>query len=217
MYAWPPLAYSISDDEEAGRFYGLITTYYALIAGWIVAGLTLESRWILRLLTQHSYFDAYKAVPWVALGWAMYGLWVILLVVAGRANITTRNFPAAFAGFLTNIVLLVVLVPHLGIAGGGLALAGAYVVMLAVMHALVRRRFKVAFEWRRLALIVAIVGGLTVAGELVLPTHGFAGFISRAAVFVAIPGAMYLAGFAHEQELTQIRSLVSWARSRRSS
>jgi O-antigen/teichoic acid export membrane protein len=214
MYAWPPLAYSISDDEEAGRFYGLMTTYYALVAGWIVAGLTLESRWILRLLTTHKYFDAYKAVPWVALGWAMYGLWVILLVVAGRANITTRNFPAAFAGFATNLVLLIVLVPKIGIAGGGLALAGAYVVMLSVMHTLVRRRFKVAFEWRRLGLIILIMGGLTAAGDVVLPTHGFAGFASRAAAFLAIPALMYLAGFAHKQELAQARAMVGWARAK---
>jgi O-antigen/teichoic acid export membrane protein len=145
----------------------------------------------------------------------MYGLWVILLVVAGRANITTRNFPAAFAGFATNIVLLLLLVPRLGIAGGGIALVGAYVVMLAVMHALVRRKFRVAFEWRRLALIVVIMGGLTVAGELLLPTHGAVGFVTRAAVFLAIPGVMYLAGFAHDEELAQIRGLVRWARAKR--
>jgi O-antigen/teichoic acid export membrane protein len=211
MYAFPPLAYSVKDDAEAARLYGLVATYYALITGWIIVGLTLESRWILRLL-QGSYFGAYKAVPWVALGWAMYGFWVILLVVAGRAKVTTRNFPAAFAGLVTNIILLVVLVPRLGIAGGGIALAGAYVVMLGVMHLLVRRAFKVAFEWRRLALIVLIMGGAAAAGELLLPTHGFAGFVTRAAVFALVPVAMYFAGFAHEQELAQLRGLIERVR-----
>ncbi len=28
QYAWPPLAYSVSDDREAARLYGLVTTYY---------------------------------------------------------------------------------------------------------------------------------------------------------------------------------------------
>jgi len=28
-----------------------------------------------------------RALPWVALGWALYGLWVVFLVVAGRANV----------------------------------------------------------------------------------------------------------------------------------
>jgi len=98
QYAWPPLAYSVSDDAEAKRLYGLVATYYALISGWAVAGLSLEARWILRLLAAPRFFEAYQAVPWLSLGWAMYGLWVVLLVIAGRARVTRRNLPAALAG-----------------------------------------------------------------------------------------------------------------------
>ncbi len=214
MYAWPPLAYSIKDDDEAARFYGLMTTYWVLVSGWVVAGIALEGRWMLRLLVKHTYFSAYRAMPWVALGWAMYGLWVILLVVAGRANVTTRNFPAALAGLVTNVLLLVLLVPKIGIAGGGLALAGAYVVMLGVMHLLVRRAFKVVFEWRRLAQIILIMGGLAAAGDLALPTHGAVGFLARAAVFAAIPALLFATGFAHQQELTRARGALTWLRAK---
>ncbi|MGH2927069.1 MAG: lipopolysaccharide biosynthesis protein, partial [Solirubrobacteraceae bacterium] len=67
QYAWPPLAYSISDDAEAGRLYGLVTTYYLLVCGWVVAALALLGRWILRLLAAPAFFGAWKALPWVAL------------------------------------------------------------------------------------------------------------------------------------------------------
>ena len=50
QYAWPPLAYSVTDDAEAARLYGLVTTYYVLVSGWVVAGLALLGRWVLRLL-----------------------------------------------------------------------------------------------------------------------------------------------------------------------
>ena len=106
QYAWPPLAYSVSDDREAARLYGLVTTYYVLVSGWVVAGLALLGRWVLRLLAAPAYFGAYSALPWVALGWAMYGLWVVFLVIAGRAKVTTRNFPAAIAGLAANVILL---------------------------------------------------------------------------------------------------------------
>ena len=104
QYAWPPLAYSVTDDREAGRLYGLVTTYYLLVSGWVVAGLALEGRWVLRLLAAPAFYEAYKALPWVALGWAMYGLWVVFLAVAGRAKVTERNFPAAIAGLAANVV-----------------------------------------------------------------------------------------------------------------
>src|SRR6516165_4419361 len=115
QYAWPPLAYSVTDDAEASRLYGLVTTYYLFVSGMVVAGLALLGRWVLRLLAAPSFFDAYKALPWVALGWALYGLWVVFLVIAGRAKVTTRNFPAALAGLIANLALLVTLVPPLGI------------------------------------------------------------------------------------------------------
>ena len=209
QYAWPPLAYSITDDAQARRLYGLVTTYYLLISGWVVAGLALLGRWVIRLLTAHAFFGAYRALSWVALGWALYGLWVVFLVIAGRANVTTRNFPAALAGLAANVVLIVLLVPSLGIAGAGIALCGAYVVMLGVMYALTRTAFEVAFEWRRLGQLVLVVGGITVLGELLLPTHGLLGFLARLAAFLVIPPALYVTGFAHAQELAQLRALIA--------
>ena len=208
QYAWPPLAYSVTDDSEAARLYGLVTTYYVLISGWVVAGLALGGRWVVRLLTAPSFYDAYKALPWVALGWAMYGLWVVFLVIAGRAHVTTRNFPAAIAGLAANVVLLLVLVPPLGIAGAGIALCGAYVAMLGVMHMLTRKLFEVAFEWRRLAHIVLVMGGIAAIGDLVLPTHGAVGLLSRIAAFLAIVPLLYLTGFAHPQEVGNLRRVL---------
>ena len=215
QYAWPPLAYSVTDDREAARLYGLVTTYYLLVSGWVVAGLALQARWILRLLAAPAFYPAYKALPWVALGWAMYGLWVVFLAVAGRAKVTGRNFPAAIAGLGANVALLLLLVPPLGLAGAGLALCGAYVVMLAVMHLLTRRAFPVAFEWRRLVQLTVVVGGLAAAGELLLPTSGLVGFVSRAVVWAAIPPALLATGFAHGAELAQARALLARVRAPR--
>jgi O-antigen/teichoic acid export membrane protein len=155
---------------------------------------------------------AYRALPWVALGWALYGLWVVFLVIAGRAKVTTRNFPAALAGLVANVVLLVLLVRPLGIAGAGIALCGAYMVMLVVMHLLTRSAFRVTFEWRRLAHLTVVMGGLAVAGDLLAPTHGAIGFLVRTAVFLAIPPALYLTGFAHAQELGQLAAVARRAR-----
>jgi O-antigen/teichoic acid export membrane protein len=166
------------------------------------------SRWVVKLLAAPRFFDAYTAVPWVALGWAFYGLFVIFIVIAGRAKVTTRNFPAALAGLLANVILLVLLVPPLGLAGAGVALCGAYVVMLVVIHLLTRGLFAVAFEWARLVQLVAVIAGVAVAGELLLPTHGAGGFLSRAAAFAAIPVVLLLIRFPRPEELGRVRSLA---------
>jgi O-antigen/teichoic acid export membrane protein len=208
QYAWPPLAFSIADDAEASRVYARVTTYYVLFTGVVVAGLALLGRWLVRLLAAPEFFAAHEALPWVALGWALYGLFLVLVAMAGRARVTVRNFPAALCGLAANVALLALLVGPLGITGAGLALVGAYVVMLTVMYLLTRSLFHVPFEWGRLALVVVVAGGLATAGELLLPTSGAGGFLARAAVLCAIPGVLLAAGFLRPGEREAVRRLV---------
>jgi O-antigen/teichoic acid export membrane protein len=209
QYSWPPLAYSIKDDEEPSRFYAFVATYYLFVTGWAVAGLLLLGRWFTRLLAAPAYFGAHTALPWLALGWSLYGLFVIFVVIAGRAEVTTRNFPAAAVGLAVNVLLLIVLTPSLGIAGAGLALAGAYVAMLTVMRLLTRRLFHVAFEWQRIAQLALVLGGLSGAGELLLPTSGAAGFVTRVLLALSLPLVLGLSGFYRPDERALLRTLLA--------
>ena len=209
QYAWPPLAYSVKDDHEAARLYATVATYYVLFTGVIVAGMTLLGRWILRVFAAPSFFGAHAALPWVTLGWGLYGLFLILTVMAGRAQVTTRNFPAAAAGLVVNVVGLVVLVGPLGIAGAGIALCAAYVVMVALMYLFTRRLFPVSFEWGRLVHLVVVIGGITVAGELLLPTAGAAGFVERVLALIAIPVVLAATGFLRAGETRRLRALAA--------
>jgi len=212
--AWPPLAYSISDDARAKRFYAAVTTWYVVVTGLVVAGLTLLGRQVVRLLAAPDYFAAHEALPWVALGWAMYGLYLVLVTIGGRAGVTTRNFPAALAGVVVNVAVLVALVGPLGIAGAGIALVAAYAVMLVVLHVLTRKLFAVPFEWGRLAHAVALLAGISVAGNLLLPTAGLDGLALRSLAFAAIPLALLATGFMRPDERAGLRALVEQARRR---
>jgi O-antigen/teichoic acid export membrane protein len=208
QYAWPPLAFSIESDEEASRVYARITTYYVLFTGIVVAGLALLGRWLVRLFAAPQFFAAHEALTWVALGWALYGLFLVLVAMAARAQVTIRNAPAALCGLAINIALLAALVPPLGIAGAGLALVGAYVVMLVVMWLLTRSLFHVPFEWARLATVVVVAGGLSAAGELLLPDAGVSGFVTRSLVLVAIVPALWGAGFFRPGEVAAARRIL---------
>jgi len=206
--AWPPLAYSVTDDDEARRLYATVTTWYVVIIGLVVLGLALLSRWIVDLLAAPDFAAAHEALGWVALGWGLYGLALLLVTVAGRARITTRSAPAAFGGLAANVVALLLLVPPLGIAGAGIALCVAYVVTLAVLHLLTRGLFRVPFEWGRLGQATLVLGIAALVGELLLPADGVAGLVSRTALVVLVPVVLFLTGFLRPEERRTIaRSL----------
>jgi hypothetical protein len=81
------------------------------------------------------------------------------------------------------------------------------------MYILTRRLFAVGFEWRRLAQLTLILTGVAVSGELLLPTHGLLGLVTRAAWLALVPAALLVSRFFHPHELAEARRL--WADGRR--
>ncbi len=218
QYAWPPLAYSIKTDEEAGRLYALVATYYTLVTGSTVCGVALSARWMVRLLAAPQFLNAYLALPWLALGWSLYGLYLLLVVIAGRRKLTSRNLLAAAAGLGVNIVLLRLLVPTngagLGVVGAGVALCSAYAVMLVVIYQLTRSMVRIDFEWPRLVGIAAILVAVVVSGEVLLPTHGIGGLGLRLIWLGWIPVLLVLTRFFHPQEAHAAYALIAAGRKR---
>jgi O-antigen/teichoic acid export membrane protein len=218
QYAWPPLAYSIDSDAEASRLYSLVTTYFVLATGVVVAAVALLGRWMVRLILAPKFFGAHTALPWLALAWSLYGLYMVFVVISGRAKVTSRNFPAAVVGLALNVGLLLLLVPasgaDLGIAGAGIALCGAYVGMIVVIYTLTRNLFRVGFQWRRLTQLVAILGGVAVSGELLLPTSGLLGLALRLAWLMLIPLLLLVTRFFAPDEREQAQMIVADTRRR---
>ncbi len=198
--AWPPIAYSIEEDDEAKRVYSTVLTAFTAAAAFIVVGMWLEARWIVRILAADEYFGAYEAIGLLALGAALYGVYLALLVVIGRVGRTEFNFPATLAALLTNLVLNLLLVPEYGIVGAGLALVSSYAIALVLMFAFTQRLFPVPWQWGRLALITFVGAGLVAGGDLLLPTDGFGGLLARAAVWLAYPVLLWFGGLLTAEE-----------------
>jgi O-antigen/teichoic acid export membrane protein len=206
--AWPPLAYSIRDDDEARRAYAVVVTWFTAGCAFVVAGMWLLSRWIVRALAAPEFFGSYKAIGLVATGVTLYALYMVLVVILGRTGRTEFNFPATAAALATNIALNLALVPPLGIVGAGLALVASYLVVLALMYGFTQRLFPVPYEWGRLARIVLVSSLLVGVGELLLPTDGFGGLIARTALWLTYPLALLAADFFSPGErrwLTRLR------------
>jgi O-antigen/teichoic acid export membrane protein len=197
--AWPPLAYSIRDDDEARSAYAVIVTWFVACCTFVVTGMWLLSRWIVRL-ADPAYFGAFKAIGLISTAVTLYALYMVLVVILGRTGRTGFNFPATAAATGANIGLNLALVPPLGIVGAGLALVASYVVVLALMYAFTQRLFAVPYEWGRLARIVLGSAALVGLGELLMPTSGLAGLAGRFALWLAFPALLAASGFLTPSE-----------------
>lgn len=198
--AWPPLAYSIRDDDEARRTYATVVTLFVAGCAFVVTGMWLFSRWIVRALAAPEFFDSYEVIGLVSAAVTLYALYLVLVVILGRTGRTEFNFPAAIGGLLANVALNLALVPPLGIAGAGIALVASYLVVLGLMYVFTQRLFPVPYEWGRLLRVVLIVAAIVGLAELLVPTSGAGGLLIRAALLAAYPLALFASGFFSDEE-----------------
>jgi O-antigen/teichoic acid export membrane protein len=205
--AWPPLAYSIRDDGEARRTYATVVTLFVAGCAFVVTGMWLFSRWIVRALAAPKFFDSYEAIGLVSTAVTLYALYLVLVVILGRTGRTELNLPAAIGALIANVALNLLLVPPLGIVGAGLALVASYLVVLGLMYVFTQRLFPVPYQWGRLLRIALTVAALVGLAELAVPTSGALGFLLRALLFAAYPLALYATRFFTPGERRQIARL----------
>ena len=205
--AWPPLAYSIRDDDEARRTYATVVTLFVAGIAFVVAGIWLFARWIARALAAPEFFASYEAAGLISAAIALYALYMVQLVILGRTGRTELNLPATLAALAVNVALNLLLVPSLGIVGAGLALVASYLVVVALMYLFTQRLFPVPYEWGRLARVVAIAAALVGIGEALLPTEGIDGLLSRAALWLTYPILLLLSGFFTAEERRRLSRL----------
>lgn len=198
--AFPPLAYSIADDDEARRAYSVIVTWFAVLMAFVVAAVWLTAPWIVRIFAAPDFFPAVEAVGPVAAGTALYALYMVLLVVLGRTGRTEFNFPATVAGVVTNVGLNIVLLPELGILGAGISLAVSYTVVLILMYAFTQRLFPVPYEWGRLAKAIGASAVVIALGLSLTPDAGLGSLALRLLLLAALPGLMLLLDFFTPEE-----------------
>ncbi len=198
--AWPPLAYSIRDDDEARRAYSVVVTLFTAACAFAVTAMWLLARWLVRALAAPDFFGSFEAVGLVTTGVTLYALYMVLVVILGRTGRTEFNLPATLVATLVNVALNLALVPSLGIVGAGLALVASYLVVLVLMYVFTQRLFPVPYEWSRLARIVLVSAALIGIGELLMPSQGALGLAGRVALTLCYPALLLLSGFFSEGE-----------------
>jgi len=206
--AFPPLAYSIVDDDDARRAYSAVVTWFVVIMAGVVTGIWLTAPWVVRIFAAPEYFDAQEAVGPVAAGTALYALYMVLLVVLGRTGRTEFNFPATLAGVGSNIGLNLLLVPIWGIVGAGVSLIVSYTVVLVLMYVFTQRLFPVPYEWVRLLKVIGSAAAMIAIGLLFVPNEGLGALALRLLLIAAVPLAMIATGFFSRTEWEYVKLLA---------
>jgi O-antigen/teichoic acid export membrane protein len=189
--AWPAFAYSIEDEGEAKRAFSYVLTYLLLVASWAAVALSLFAPWLVHWLGRKpSYWPAAEAIPALAFSSVFFAGFIVVTIGAGRTKRTGFNWVASLSGAIVNFGLNLYFIPHWGMLGAAWATLIAYVAMMAIRTVSAQKIYPVAYQWKRVAIVIAVAAalastpkvlghslllafGITLAYPLVLAAFGF--------------------------------------------
>ncbi|MBM3265014.1 MAG: oligosaccharide flippase family protein [candidate division Zixibacteria bacterium] len=206
--AWQPFFLETSKNEDARPLFARILTYFLLIASTLGLSLSLLIDWLVRIPVKgitffsSAYWEGIGVVPFFALAYILYGLYVNLTVGVYLKNKTAVLPIITGAAALTSVGANLWLIPIWGIYGAGLASVLAYGVMAGGLYITGRRHYPIPYEYGRIAQMALICGGLFTVGWLGTAPDAWA---ARLGLITAYPVLLALTGFFNTQEKQYVK------------
>jgi O-antigen/teichoic acid export membrane protein len=207
--AWQPFFLELKKKPEAKDIFSKVATYYAVFIGLVYLGIVLFRKEIFRFYASQSYdISLSNIVPFVALGYVIFGFYLIMLPGVFFKDKTVFLLVASLTGALINIILNIILVPKLGIMGAAYTTVIGYFIMFVILYYLSSRIYKIHYELRRIFYAAVITGFPVLLYEIYQPEGALLKFVYRL-ILLIIPPVLYLStGFLQTTEKMYLTGLV---------
>jgi O-antigen/teichoic acid export membrane protein len=196
-------------SEERRRQVARTSTLHAIIVCLTASAVALAAPPLIDLVLPPPYAPSGDYIPWMALGFAFFGLYLIpmnaIAVMAGR---TERVWVITLLAAACNVGINLAFVPAFGPMAAAISTAIGYGVLLVGVTTYMTRVVSdpIPFERGRLAIGLAIVAGTTLVALIVRPTEAWTALaVGVGAVLVA--GAI-VARAVFPQELSMATRVI---------
>lgn len=191
--ALTPLVYDRYREESAPADLARLLRVFLAVMLPLLVGITLFAEEMVRLLATPAYYGAVDVIPMLAIASLCSGT----VMFAPGLELVRRTWFVAVIMIITgveNIVLNLVLVPHLGIPGAALATMVSQVTVLVAHFIASNRAYPVPYPWRRIGIAVSVTGAAALASRSsLLSSHGIATLAAKAALLLVALAAIALA------------------------
>jgi len=157
--AWIPCFMSFSErKDEAKLLFGHVMSYYILGFGSLSLLFYLAARPVVLIMTQPTFYAAYKVIGLSASAQLLTGVFSILLPGMYFAKDVKYQSLVQLVAASASIGLNLLLVSHLGLFGAALSLMLGYLFMVILQYFwnIKRNYIEIKYEWRRIFSFVLL-------------------------------------------------------------
>ena len=197
---------------ECADYFKYAFKYLMMFTVPAAVGLSILAKPLLRILTTPEFVSGSSVVPLIAFGGVFFCFYQIGIYVIHLVGKTKINFNLLVIAAILNVILNIVLVPHLGIFGAGLASLLAYTV-LGIFTLIITERY-LKFSLSFFFILKSLISSAVMAGViwLIRPNSLSTIIISMVAGVIIYFGALALMkGFGKEE----LNFLVSFTRNKK--
>lgn len=163
---WLPQMYHLAKQSDAVDQFRRLLTYYVLVLGFCVLGVSLLAGEALEVMTTPEYAGAAAVVPMVALSYLFMGVGLMTNVGVNTQNKTLWTTAVVVVAALVNLALNAWWIPRWGMLGAAWATLASYTLQLLLQLGTNQRLWPIRYEYGRLfriavaGLVLFLLGGL---------------------------------------------------------
>ncbi len=165
---YPHIAQRWNDGEraDAARTLRKATEYYLFFAVPFIAVSSVLSMPLIKIFSTSEYLSNWQVFSTLGVGVGIFGLYQINVYGTLLANKTFINLALSAAGLLGNLLLNIILIPHIGILGAAIAtlVSNSILAMWAIKICI--KHVPYVFPWR--TAIRTVVATLLMSGVLLI-------------------------------------------------
>ena len=155
---WQPWIFGIENAKERSALVARVGTYAVLTIACASLGVILFGRQAAILLAgRPGFWEAYKAIPWIACGYVFWALYHVAQTVLFISKRTSRIFTINIAAVGVNLVANLYLIPIYGFVGAAISTLITFFAIALLMVLAARAESQVPFQHGRLSAILTFV------------------------------------------------------------
>lgn len=189
QYAWQPFFLQNANEPNAKEIFSKVFTIFTVIGSLIVVFLSIFIVEIVttpvfgKTLIGKEYWAGIHIVPIILLGYLFNGFYVNF---SAGIYIKEKSMSVPLImglGAITNVAVNFALIPVLNITGAALATLFSYVVMSAGFYVVVRKHYRIDYEFSKIGMI--FLSMLIIAsGYFLLNDNNMLNFSGKIALFI---------------------------------
>jgi O-antigen/teichoic acid export membrane protein len=210
--AWAPFAHELRGqhgDERAKRTYAAVLSYWAVVMGWGLVGLTLIAPPYIDYALPRNTHGAVPVVALLGSGIVLYGGYLVVNIGVTISRRTRMTPLIASIAAAVNLGLNFWFIPRWGIVGAGVTTVIGYALLLVMGWANAQRSYPVPYDWWRICKVAAVAVAFMALSVWVIPSRGALAVVVRIVLAIGFPLVLVPVGGLTRGEIRRGWALIA--------